>query len=185
MSIKSICVYCGASTGNSPIFIEKAKEFGKILAEANIELVYGGGSRGLMGAVSNSVLQHGGKVTGIIPQFLIDKESCAEDLKQLSTVIVTENMHQRKAKMFDLADAFVTLPGGIGTIEEIAEIYTLAQLEQHSKPMVFANIENFWQPMAELFENFQEKGFIAKNSKNGPLFISDIYEILPTIKKYL
>lgn len=185
MFIKSICVYCGSLPGNSSIYQEQAREFGKLLAKNNIRLIYGGGCTGIMGAVSQGVLDNGGLVTGIIPQFLVEKESNQKELEKLNEHIVTQNMHQRKAYLFEKADAFVTFPGGIGTLEEIFETYTLAQLNQHTKPMIFANIDNFWQPMADLLDTLRQKQFIPHRTENIPVFIENIHDILPTIRKLL
>jgi uncharacterized protein (TIGR00730 family) len=131
--IKAICVYCGSSPGTDPAFIEAARDFGQILAENDIRLVYGGGSIGLMGAVADSVIRHGGAVTGIIPEFLTVKE---RPRRLAQEQIITRDMHERKQTMFDRADAFVALPGGIGTLEELVEQMTWAQLGRHKKPIL-------------------------------------------------
>src|SRR5215216_6352926 len=141
--IRSVCVYCGSGPGANPRFIEAAKSFGKLLADNHIRLVYGGGSIGLMGAVAQSVHDHGGEVTGVIPEFAM---AGAHEL------IVTPDMHARKQIMFDRADAFVALPGGVGTLEELVEQLTWAQLGRHKKPILLANIENFWEPLCALVE---------------------------------
>src|SRR5262245_13329619 len=137
--IRSICVYCGSQPGRDPIYMEAGRALGRAIAENGLRLVYGGGTRGIMGAVASGVLSSGGKVTGIIPEFLMDKEASRHSLGSLSELIVTRDMHERKHKMFEHSDAFVTLPGGIGTLEEIVEIMTWGQLGRHYKPMVFAN----------------------------------------------
>ena len=139
-TIRTVCVYCGSSPGTDPAFLEAARRFGKILASERVGLVYGGGSRGLMGAVATSVLDNGGPVTGIIPEFLQNRE---QTLRRAQEIIVTPDMHVRKQTMFDRADGFVALPGGIGTLEELVEQLTWAQLGRHKKPIIIANICGF------------------------------------------
>ena len=134
-TIKSICVYCASGPGNNPAFVEAARRFGRILAENGIRLVYGGGSIGLMGALAESVLDHGGRVTGVIPDFLVNREHM---LARVQERIVTRDMHERKRMMFERADAFVALPGGVGTLEELVEQLTWAQLGRHKKPILIA-----------------------------------------------
>ena len=128
--IRSICVYCGSSPGNAPIFVDTAQKFGQILAQNGITLVYGGGSRGLMGALALSVHEHGGRVIGIIPEFLKVRERMFTGAQE---IVVTRDMHERKRMMFERADAFVALPGGIGTLEELVEQLTWSQLGRHRK----------------------------------------------------
>jgi hypothetical protein len=161
--------------------MESGRKLGQAIAEHGLRLVYGGGTRGIMGAVASGVMSNGGKVTGIIPEFLMDKEASRHSLTALSELIVTEDMHQRKHRMFEEADAFVTLPGGIGTLEEIVEIMTWAQLGRHRKPMVFANINGFWDPMLELIKHMSEQGFIHTAHLVKPLVISEIENIVPSI----
>ncbi|MEM9330951.1 MAG: TIGR00730 family Rossman fold protein [Pseudomonadota bacterium] len=171
--INSICVYCGSQPGIQPVFMEAARETGKKLAQSGIQLTYGGGNSGLMGAISQSVLAHGGRVKGIIPRFLVSREGLNDQISENYDVLITDSMHERKRLMFENADAFLTLPGGIGTLEEIVEIMTWAQLGQHSKPLGFLNIENFWQPMFDLLEHMSESGFIHTSDRINPLIISD------------
>ncbi|MGH6762792.1 MAG: TIGR00730 family Rossman fold protein [Phyllobacterium sp.] len=179
--IQSICVYCGSSPGNHPVYKQAGKALGKSIAEHGLELVYGGGTKGIMGAVADGVLSAGGKVTGIIPKFLMSKEATAHALGQLSELIITEDMHERKHKMFQHSDAFVTLPGGIGTLEEIVEIMTWAQLGRHHKPMVFANINNFWSPMLALIEHMKSEGFVHTSHLVKPLVVDQAEDIVPTV----
>ena len=155
--LKSICVYCGSNPGADPDFAIAARALGVAMAKAGIRLVYGGGSVGLMGVVARSVLAEGGLVTGIIPQFLKNRELM---LKEAGELIVTVDMHERKRIMFERADAFVALPGGIGTLEEVVEMMTWAQLDQHVKPILLANIGGFWDPLVDLFARMTEKGFL-------------------------
>src|SRR5246127_3231853 len=140
--IKTVCVYCGSGPGTNPRFVEAAIAFGKALAENGIRLVYGGGSIGLMGAVATSVLDHGGAVTGIIPDFLTSRENA---LTRVQELIVTPDMHERKRLMFERSDGFFALPGGIGARGERVEQLTWQQLGRHSKPILIANIEGFWE----------------------------------------
>jgi uncharacterized protein (TIGR00730 family) len=179
--IQSVCVYCGSQPGNSPVYVEAAKLLGKSLAEHGIRLVYGGGTRGIMGTVARSVIEHGGSVTGIIPTFLIDQEASRHELGELSEVIVVNDMHERKHMMFERSDAFVTLPGGIGTLEEIVEIMTWAQIGQHTKPMVLANVDGFWNPLLSLIEHMKAEGFIHHTNLLNPLIIEQPQEIVPAI----
>jgi uncharacterized protein (TIGR00730 family) len=177
--IKTVCVYCGSGPGTNPLFIESAKAFGKALAESGIRLVYGGGSLGIMGAVASSVLDHGGKVTGIIPDFLKLRENA---LKRVQEMIVTPDMHERKRLMFEHSDAFVALPGGIGTLEELVEQLTWQQLGRHSKPVLLANIDGFWEPLLALFAHMRETQFIRPNLSIDILKAERVEDILPRLR---
>lgn len=179
--IRSICVYCGSSAGLNPIYKQSGKLLGRSIAEHGLELVYGGGTKGIMGAVADGVLSAGGKVTGIIPKFLLTREATEHALGQLSELIVTDDMHQRKHLMFQRADAFVTLPGGIGTVEEIVEMMTWAQLGHHKKPMVLANINGFWGPMIALLDHMRAEGFIHTSHLVKPLIVDRAEDIVPAI----
>ncbi|EEP63959.1 conserved hypothetical protein [Brucella abortus str. 2308 A] len=179
--IRSICVYCGSSTGQNPLYREAGLALGRSIAEHGIRLVYGGGTRGIMGAVAQGVMEAGGEVTGIIPTFLLDKEASFERAKELSELIIVDDMHERKHLMFQRSDAFVTLPGGIGTVEEIVEMMTWAQLGKHRKPMVFANINNFWQPMLALLDHMRAEGFIHTAHQVQPLIVDKAEDIVPAI----
>ena len=150
--IKTVCVYCGSGPGTNPRFVEAAIALGKVFAENDIRLVYGGGSIGLMGAVAKSTLDHGGTVTGIIPDFLRARENA---LTRVQEMIVTPDMHERKRLMFERSDAFVALPGGIGTLEELVEQLTWQQLGRHSKPVLLANIDSFWEPLLALLAHMR------------------------------
>ena len=152
-----LCVYCGSGPGRNPAYMQAADDLGRLLAEAGIGLVYGGGGMGLMGQVAKGVLSAGGHVTGIIPEFLVSKERMLDGVSEL---IVTRTMHERKTLMFEKATGFVALPGGIGTLEELAEIITWAQLGQHAKPLIVCNIENYWDPLLVLFEHMRAESFI-------------------------
>ena len=156
-TIKSICVYCASGPGNNPAFMEAAKKIGRILGENGIRLVYGGGSVGLMGALAESVLDHGGAVTGVIPDFLVNREHM---LLRVQERVITRDMHERKWVMFERADAFVALPGGIGTLEELVEQLTWAQLGRHNKPIVLFNSHGFWAPFMALLDHLRREAFI-------------------------
>lgn len=158
--IRNICVYCGSNPGINPAYAQVARIFGRLIAQAGVGLVYGGGGLGLMGEVARTVLAHGGHVTGIIPEFLSEKERMLRDAHEM---IVVEDMHQRKKLMFDRSDAFVALPGGIGTLEELVEQLTWAQLGRHTKPIVLVNIEGFWAPFLELLHHMRREAFIQQS----------------------
>jgi uncharacterized protein (TIGR00730 family) len=179
--IRSVCVYCGSSSGHDERYLKAAHSLGRAIAQAGLDLVYGGGTRGLMGAVSDSAIRAGGRVVGIIPRFLINREATEPALDRLHELLVTDDMHQRKHAMFEKSDAFVALPGGIGTLEEIVEIMTWAQLGHHRKPMVFANISGFWNPMLALFEHMDAQGFIHSSHLLKPLVIEQTEAIVPAI----
>lgn len=178
-TIKTVCVYCGSGPGTNPNFTEGAKAFGKALAENNIRLVYGGGSLGLMGAVATSVLDHGGTVTGIIPDFLRLRENA---LTRVQEMIVTPDMHERKRLMFERSDAFVALPGGVGTLEELVEQMTWKQLGRHAKPVLLANIDNFWEPLFSLLSHMRQTEFIRAGLSIDILKADRVEDILPKLK---
>ena len=179
--IRSICVYCGSQPGRNTEYMEAGRALGRSIAEHGLRLVYGGGTRGIMGAVASGVMSSGGRVTGIIPEFLMDKEASKHSLSALTEVIVTQDMHERKHKMFEQSDAFVTLPGGIGTLEEIVEIMTWGQLGRHRKPMVFANVNGFWDPMMDLLKHMTDEGFIHTAHLVRPMVIDKVEDIVPAI----
>jgi uncharacterized protein (TIGR00730 family) len=179
--IKAICVYCGSSPGTDPAFVEAARKFGQILAENGIRLVYGGGSIGLMGALADSVIRHGGAATGIIPEFLTAKE---RPRRLAQEQIITRDMHERKRTMFDRADAFVALPGGLGTLEELVEQMTWAQLGRHRKPILIANINGFWDPLLTLIDHMRMLGLVPSGSRGADLLVVDrIEDILPKLRE--
>jgi uncharacterized protein (TIGR00730 family) len=177
-TIKSICVYCASGPGNNPAFAEAAKQFGRILAENGIRLVYGGGSVGLMGTLADSVLDHGGAVTGVIPDFLMNREHM---LLRVQERIVTRDMHERKRVMFERADAFVALPGGIGTLEELVEQLTWAQLGRHKKPILILNSEKFWDPLCALIDHMESLAFIRPGLSVKYLVTERVEDILPRL----
>ena len=154
--IRSVCVYCGALPGNNPAFRLAASDLGKQIATSGLRLVYGAGGNGLMGEIAKSVLNHRGHVTGVVPRFLTSLETVHQSLQELRVV---ETMHERKSLMFDLADAFITLPGGIGTLDETIEIITWRQLGRHNKPLVIIDIEHYWKPFLSLLDHVTECEF--------------------------
>jgi uncharacterized protein (TIGR00730 family) len=177
--IRTVCVYCGSAPGTDPAFIDAARRLGELMALDGVRLVYGGGSRGMMGAVAKSVLDHGGQVTGIIPDFLQDKE---HTLVGAQEVIITPDMHVRKQTMFERADAFVALPGGIGTLEEVVEQMTWAQLGRHQKPILLCNIASFWSPLLHLLDHMKALGFIHSADLLRYLVAERVDDILPMLR---
>jgi len=177
--IRKICVYCGSGPGTDPAFVESARAFGAILAKSSIGLVFGGGSVGMMGTLAKSVLEHGGEVTGIIPDFLVAREHA---MRGADNLIVTRDMHERKRKMFELADAFVALPGGIGTLEELVEQITWVQLGRHRKPVLLANIKGFWDPLCVLIDHMKKLEFIRDDLNFDLLVATKVTDILPMLQ---
>lgn len=177
-AIDSVCIYCGSSPGTSRVYADAATATGRHLAEAGVRLVYGGGSIGLMGIVARTVLKHGGKVTGVIPRFLAEREIM---LKDVDNLLVTADMHERKRIMFDRSDAFAALPGGIGTLEEVVEMMTWAQLGQHRKPVVLINVGGFWDPLMELLNHMTQEGFLRGGVSAYCRVIDDPALLLSTI----
>ncbi|GAB6844812.1 hypothetical protein HNR00_000186 [Methylorubrum rhodinum] len=157
--LTSVCVYCGSGFGGDPAFTEAARTLGTALGREGIGLVYGGGNVGLMGTVAQAALEAGGHVVGIIPDFLKSRERMLDAIQE---TIVVSDMHTRKRLMFDRADAFVALPGGIGTLEELVEQMTWAQLGQHSKPILLLSVNGFWDPLITLLDHMRGHGFIRE-----------------------
>jgi uncharacterized protein (TIGR00730 family) len=178
--IRKICVYCGSGPGTDPAYIKAAKDFGAILARNGIGLVYGGGTTGMMGEIANAVEKGGGSVTGIIPDFLMAREHARRSEHNL---IVTRDMHERKRTMFELADAFIAMPGGVGTLEEIVEQMTWVQLGRHKKPILLANIEGFWQPLCALLDHMKTLEFIRGGLDFDLLVANKVEDILPMLQK--
>jgi uncharacterized protein (TIGR00730 family) len=179
IQIKTVCVYCGSGPGTNPRFIEAASALGKTFAENGIRLVYGGGSVGMMGAVASAVLDNGGSVTGIIPDFLTTREHA---LTRVQETIVTPDMHERKRLMFERSDAFVALPGGIGTLEELVEQLTWKQLGRHAKPVLLANIDGFWEPLLALLAHMRATQFIRTGQSVDILKAERVEDILPRLR---
>jgi uncharacterized protein (TIGR00730 family) len=175
--IRRICVYCGSGPGRDPDFAAAARTLGQTFARNGIGLVYGGGSIGLMGELANSVLDHGGEVTGIIPEFLANREH----MMRRGNIMHVRNMHERKQLMFDHADAFVALPGGVGTLEEVVEQMTWVQLGRHRKPVLLANIKAFWEPLRALLAHMEELDFIRPGLLVDYLVADRIEDVLPML----
>lgn len=178
-TLKKVAVYCGASPKVDPGYLEEAEAFGKALADNGIEIVYGGGSIGMMGRLADGCLQAGGRVHGIIPKSLQDKEGGHTKIQNLEVV---ENMHIRKAKMFDHADAIVVLPGGFGTLEETIEMLTWKQLSIHNKPIIVLDCKGYWAPFAHLLDHMVEEKFAAQKHRNMIHFVDSVDKVIPAIK---
>jgi uncharacterized protein (TIGR00730 family) len=174
----SVCVFCGARFGTDPAGREVAARLGELLAQEGIAMVYGGGGVGLMGLAANAALKAGGKVVGVIPRFLLQREA---GHPALSETVVVETMHERKLTMFERSDAFVVLPGGIGTLEELFEVLSWRTLGLHTKPIVIVDQGGYWQPLAALLRGVVEGGFAERRHLDHVAFVSDLKEILPAI----
>jgi uncharacterized protein (TIGR00730 family) len=178
----TICVYCGSGDGRDPRYAEAAEQLGHAVARAGHGLVYGGGDRGLMGTVARAVKTGGGHVTGIIPHFLVSKEKL---MSEADEIILVDDMHQRKMKMFERADAFVALPGGIGTLEELVEQMTWSQLGRHNKPIVMADIGGFWRPLMDLLAHMRMEGFIREGLEVRTLTAEKTGDVIPMIESWI
>jgi uncharacterized protein (TIGR00730 family) len=176
--VRSICVYCGSGKGNNPAYAAAARTLGAALAANGIALVYGGGGLGLMGEVARATLEAGGRVTGIIPEFLTEREHM---LREVTDLVVTQDMHERKKLMYMRSDAFVALPGGVGTLEELVEQLTWSQLGQHRKPIVVANIAGFWTPFLNLLSHMRDEAFIRAGLDVNFSVVADAREIVPQV----
>jgi uncharacterized protein (TIGR00730 family) len=162
INVRRLAVYCGSAPGSTPVFADATRATAKAMIEAGVDLVYGGGRLGLMGLIADSVLELGGRVYGVIPQALVDIEVAHVGLTELHTVA---NMHERKAKMTDLADAFLALPGGIGTIDELFEAWSWNALGYHAKPFCLLNVEGFWDGLIEFMDHATESGFLSQKRR--------------------
>ena len=184
--MKSICVFCGSNAGNQPIYRSEAEKFGRLLAARGIELVYGGGNIGLMGAVADACLEAGGTVVGVIPQALMGKEVAGRpvDHRTLTRLEVVDSMHTRKARMAELAEGFIALPGGFGTFEEFCEILTWGQLGFHAKPMGLLNVNGFYDPLLAMFDRAVADGFLRLQNRAMALADRDIEGLLAAMAAY-
>lgn len=178
----NLCVYCGSSSGRNPVIIEKCRLFARLAGQSGFNLVYGGSSLGIMGTVADTVMLHGGKVTGVIPENLFASEVAHQDIDDL---ILVKNMHQRKQRMADLADCFVALPGGFGTLEELFEIITWNQLNILQKPVFLLNIDNFFDPLIKMLDVALTTGFIKPDNHRILRVVSEPEECLQMINKFL
>ncbi|MEQ9144471.1 MAG: TIGR00730 family Rossman fold protein [Parvibaculaceae bacterium] len=182
MSRLNVCVYCGSSTGGDPAFAAAAEALGRTFALNDVGLVYGGGRIGLMGICARTVMAEGGHVTGIIPDFLQTAEIAYDGISDLQVV---GSMHERKRKMFEQSDAFVALPGGIGTLEEVIEMLTWAQLGRHNYPIIFVNIAGFWDPLISLFDHMIRSGFARSSIRGQYAVVEHVDHVLPRIEAAL
>jgi len=176
-----ICVFCGSSNGFQPVYAEAARGMGKMLAARRIGLVYGGGNVGLMGTLADAVLEGGGEVIGVIPEALVDRELAH---RAVSELIVVRSMHDRKAKMAALSDAFVAMPGGYGTFEEFCEIITWAQLGLHRKPCAILNVEGYYDPLLALFDRAVSEGFVYPSNRRLVIQETDPRRLLDLLSSY-
>ena len=177
-NITSLCVFCGSRLGNDPLYEKAARELGAVMADKDIRLIYGGGSIGLMGVIANSVLENGGEVIGVIPKFLDEMEVGKFDVTKL---IITENMHERKSKMFELSDGFISLPGGLGTLDETFEIMTWKQLKVHSKPVIILDVSGYWSELSALINALIFKGFADRRIKEMYQVVSNTAEVFAAL----
>jgi uncharacterized protein (TIGR00730 family) len=182
MKLKRLAVFCGSSSGASETYTTEAIKFGTELAKRDITLVYGGSKVGIMGAVADAVLKNGGKAFGVIPKFLEEKEISHRGLTELHTV---ETMHERKAKMAELADGFVALPGGTGTLEEFFEVLTWAQIGLHQKPCGLLNINDYYSPLQSLFEHMVDQQFVQEKFRSMVILESEPLELLNRFDTYV
>ena len=180
--MKRVAVFCGSNAGNHPEFKEQAVELGTLLANEGIELVYGGAKVGIMGIIADAVLENGGNVIGVIPNFLRAKEIAHTSLTQL---IIVETMHERKMKMNELSDGVIALPGGFGTLEELFEILTWSQLGLHTKPSAILNTNGFYNPLHLQIQTMVENGFLKEETSRMLLFCNKIGEIIPAMRTYV
>ncbi len=179
--MRSVCVFCGSSMGFHPIYKKSAYTLGKHIAEENLNLVYGGGSVGLMGVLADSVMEYGGKVIGIIPRFLYEKEVGHDDVTEL---IIVESMHERKQKMAELAHGFIAMPGGIGTMEELFEIFTWSQLALIKKPLALFNVNGFFDDITRFLNKMVKEGFIKEMTVNMLINSHNIHELLAKMNAF-
>ena len=180
--MKSIVVFCGSSAGTNPVYAAEAVKVGKLLAARNIRVVYGGAKVGIMGAVAQAALDAGGEVTGVIPDFLRTKEVAHDGLTEM---IVTENMHQRKLKMHELTDGIITLPGGWGTMEEVFEMLTWAQLGLHTKPVGLLNTNGYYNALIALCDHMVAEGFLPASIRGMILASDSPEELLQLMESYV
>jgi uncharacterized protein (TIGR00730 family) len=176
-----ICVFCGSSPGTDPAYLAAAEHVGRTLAERDVGLIYGGASVGTMGALADAALAAGGKVTGVIPQSLVDREIAHPGLSELHVVA---DLHERKAKMASLADAFLALPGGVGTLEELFEVFTWAQLGLHHKPIALLDVVGYYEPMLRFMDHMAEQGFLRREYRDMLVVDTDVAEVLDRYADY-
>ena len=179
--MRSVCVFCGASSGHDPAYALAARRSGEVLAQRGIELVWGAGNVGLMGVLADAVLSHGGRAVGVIPDFMVERELAHT---AASEILIVDSMHARKAAMAERADAFVALPGGFGTLDELFEILTWAQLHTHSKPIGLLNVQGFFDPLLAMVRHMSREGFIT--ARHLALLHEDVHadNLLDAMRRY-
>lgn len=177
-AVTNICVFCGSSDKVSEDYLSCAAEVGQLCASAGITIIYGGGRIGLMGALADAALSAGGKVIGVIPEFLNKTEIAHADVTSL---IITSDMHQRKAKMAEYADAFIVLPGSVGTLEEMFEVIAWKQLKRIDKPIILTNLNHYWDPIVQMLDVMVDESFLSKKNRDLVQIIDSVEAILPTI----
>ena len=179
--MRSVCVFCGASSGHDPAYALATRRFGEVLAQRGIELVWGAGNVGLMGVLADAVLSHGGRAVGVIPDFMVERELAHT---AASEILIVDSMHARKAAMAERADAFVALPGGFGTLDELFEILTWAQLHTHSKPIGLLNVQGFFDPLLAMVRHMSREGFIT--ARHLALLHEDVHadSLLDAMRRY-
>jgi uncharacterized protein (TIGR00730 family) len=180
-TLKRICVFCGTNAGSRPGYGVAARELGRVMAEQGIELVYGGASVGIMGELADSVQEHGGHVTGIIPQQLMEKEAAHTGIRNL---IVVASMHQRKSQMADMSDGFIALPGGIGTLEGFFEILTWGQLGIHTKPAGILNVERYFDGLTGFLDHAVQEGFLTEEHRQAIIVEGEVERLLERMRAY-
>ncbi|HMS63737.1 MAG TPA: TIGR00730 family Rossman fold protein [Ignavibacteria bacterium] len=179
--MKSVCVFCGSSSGEGVKHLVAAQKLGELIVKENLKLVYGGGNVGIMGEIANSVLKYNGEVTGVIPEDLVSRESA---LREVTELIIVNSMHERKAKMSDLSDGFIAMSGGIGTLEELFEVWTWAQLGIHSKPIGILNIDNYYTKLIEFIQYSVEQKFVNKENLDMIIIETDAERLLDKMKNF-
>ncbi|GJL93611.1 MAG: hypothetical protein DHS20C05_00160 [Hyphococcus sp.] len=179
--MKSLCVYCGSRPGKDPAIKEAAISIGKEAASRDCRIVYGGGKMGLMGATAGAARDAGGPVFGVIPDFLVELEGILEGVDH----VIVDTMHERKMRMFEESDAILTLPGGIGTLEELIEVLSWARLALHKKPIIVLNLKGFWAPLKELFEHIVAQGFADPELLNDMVFVDSVEDVFPAAEKMM
>lgn len=181
MPLNSVAVYCGSSPGDAPEYLEAARLLGRLMARRGLTLVYGGGDVGLMGALADSALEAGGSVVGVIPHFLIEKEVGHSGLTECHAV---DSMHERKLKMADLADAFIALPGGFGTLEEIFEVFTWNQLGLHAKPCALLSVAGFYDSLIEFLRSLVDKRFVRQEHLDSLIVATEVETLLDELQQF-
>lgn len=187
--MKKMAVYCGASLGNKTIYQEQTKELGQWMSQNGYDLVYGGGNVGLMGILADTVIEKGGKVIGIMPSFLLERELAHQHITEMHEV---RDMHERKRKMIDLADCYLALPGGPGTLEEISEVVSWGRVGEHQNPCIFFNVDGYYDLLADFFDKMVADGFLTQTDREKVFFSDSLEEIQqfidtytpPTVRKY-